>query len=771
MTYLFLFPFVLSGTADWHLMRKFSLTSSQAHKSFLALLPKFKENRSFIKTAEYLYGPDWATVLNIETSADDVDSDASTTNGSDDDDEHDPLNPATAREYFQNFPVPDEDDDAQRAALNFIQFYVCDEDDEDGQIVASEEEAKEEISDLSARVKKNVLALLGNHVVHETYRRKPTAKDLILWLQRPNSVRNFMFYKKQGLKDLMAARGIELASASSTISNMIEALAGSGNVCVQAITESCGEEDTILSSPEEIATKAVLEKSFLPHQKGQAREYCSLGHRLEKPILQSWIEMMEGLASPAPEITVCGAYTAGLAARKNAVYAKDSIDFVLIVQEEDPLRIEDVFKTWGFEVKGRITARTAAMEERSIPGPNQAHVRLSCHQVHGTIQDPGERFQVFHHAYVYDLDTVVFAVGDNQSELIRSAIIDFTDEMKTHFEAVLKKIKDITLDWAYPAHPPSDQTPRDGGIVQIPDKIFKIAQTIKPINGDDTLQGTANLWLSLSRLHKPIPSLVRLIPAIYAFWNAVKGGSDTTTKLMDACILCIPKFHLNAETVAVTRILEIILVLVHRLCQVFTAKKDINFYSDLCHYRDAASERITFHVNLLTCRKEFKKALDRMEAQEQRAENQDVPLPIARPCPPVRRQPLRQQINGVVPERATFGAALSTKTPTKLLSRLRKGTAPPEVETMLHQCTGLPMKYFETSCEGKRRQFRCAICQKKTTWRCVGCKRWLCVERKMAKNQQTLDGLYECPVKGDKLNFQKSCFHKVHQAKWASTEA
>ena len=102
---------------------------------------------------------------------------------------------------------------------------------------------------------------------------------------------------------------------------------------------------------------------------------------------------------------------------------------------------------------------------------------------------------------------------------------------------------------------------------------------------------------------------------------------------MDACILRIRKSHLNAETVAVTRILEIILVLVHRICQVFTAKKDINFYSDLHHYRDAATKRITFHVNLLTCRKEFKKALDRMEAQEQRAENQDVPSPIACPCP------------------------------------------------------------------------------------------------------------------------------------------
>jgi hypothetical protein len=52
------------------------------------------------------------------------------------------------------------------------------------------------------------------------------------------------------------------------------------------------------------------------------------------------------------------------------------------------------------------------------------------------------------------------------------------------------------------------------------------------------------------RLPKPFPSFERLIPAIYAFWNIVKGGSETTTKLMDDCVTKIPKVQTNAESVA-----------------------------------------------------------------------------------------------------------------------------------------------------------------------------------------------------------------------------
>ena len=270
-------------------------------------------------------------------------------------------------------------------------------------------------------------------------------------------------------------------------------------------------------------------------------------------------------------------------------------------------------KVWGFEAKGRVTARTAAAEERNLHFYNRPHVRIDDVDAHEEVANEGERFQVLQHAFVYDFDTVVLAISDSQSYLIRSTVIDYSTELKNHFGKVLNDLKDISLAWAYPEtdNQAAAATNRAPKVLIIPARILSIADTIKTINGSHTLQGTANIWFSLVRQPKPFPSFLRFIPSVYAFWNSVKGGSDTTTKLMDDCIIRVPKAHLNTETVAITRIISLLFVEIHRLNQVFTAKEDVDEYPSLAHYRKAASKRSTFHVSLLLCDQLFKNEYQR----------------------------------------------------------------------------------------------------------------------------------------------------------------
>ena len=104
-------------------------------------------------------------------------------------------------------------------------------------------------------------------------------------------------------------------------------------------------------NPKLVAIKSMLEKSFLPHRKGIHREYTSLGYRLEKPILKKWLDVALGdMRLPVRGLKLQGAYTAGLAAKKGATYAKDSIDFILMVK--DPKDHPQELKAWGFEAKG-----------------------------------------------------------------------------------------------------------------------------------------------------------------------------------------------------------------------------------------------------------------------------------------------------------------------------------------------------------------------------------------------------------------------------------
>ena len=780
----------MTGTADWHYLRKFSLTSSQAHQAFVSAFPAFKDDEAWIAVAEYLYGKDtWRETLNIR---EDIPSNDEEGSESEDDVQNaaqvDPLNPLTIQAYLSSYIVDEDDEDAvsKMRALSFAKRYVFGDMQEEGEampgtdsalpstfnqdsdaegiVVESESDARKVINDMNSRVRRSLITILSCQV-HETYRKNTATKDLIVWLQRKNAVRNYLLYKANGLRALMAARSLVLTTGPKTVVRMVDALAGvAGTATITSQGGEDNQDNAIVSSPEMAATRAILQKSFLAHQKGKAREYCSLGHRLEIPILKQWMSLCSkddteslGYDDPGPPdlsgICIEGAYTAGLAAKKDAIYAKDSIDFVVVVK--DPL-LNDDLRAWGFEAKGRVTAQSAAAEERHVRSVHNArslmnpNIRITADEVFDQVSAVAERFQVLQHAFVYDFTTVVLAISDAQSELIRSMVIDFPPDLKDHFATVLENLKDSSLSWAYP----STLTSRPQ-VIKIPEEIFAIADTIKEINGNETLQGTANLWLAMCKLPKPFPSFVRFIPAVYAFWNSVKGGSDTTTKLMDDCVLRVPKVHLNTETDACNRLLLLLFVLCHRLLQLFTMNETYD-YPSLQHFRSAASHRTTFHASLLKFHSVFKTKLENEEnshnnSQMSNKENDE---------PSRRRNPIRRRIDGAIPEQSSFGATLKTKTPKKMAHLVRTGNASSEIEDMIQGCHGIPMKSHPLT------QRKCFQCSKKTSWYCVGCKRWFCFERRNTKDNTKELALYSHLVGGKEMTFQKVCFHIAHNNAW-----
>ena len=459
------------------------------------------------------------------------------------------VRPPSLRHYINEItPLEDENSSIAREALAFLKIYVGvsveqeqdegeDEDDftpnssgldgtnvpAEGVLVPNEISAKTIVNGMSTCLKRAVLALLTEHV-HVPFRKQTTAvsKELVSWLQLPNSIRNYWFYKVVGLTALINARGLTqlVGGGRKKAEDLRNLLAGNDRgdaVPVPPVPPPRSDPNNFgLSSQtveqqsyQDAATKAILEKSFLPHQKGKAREHCSMGHRLEIPILDSWIKVAtDRQSSPVPGLCVKGAYSAGLAAKKNATHAKDSVDFVITVTEsnfsireeagEEDDTIEDVVKVWGFEAKGRVTARTAAAEERNLHFYNRPHVRIDDVDAHEEVANEGERFQVLQHAFVYDFDTVVLAISDSQSYLIRSTVIDYSTELKNHFGKVLNDLKDISLAWAYPeTDNQAAATNRAPKVLIIPARILSIADTIKTINGSHTLQGTANIWFSL----------------------------------------------------------------------------------------------------------------------------------------------------------------------------------------------------------------------------------------------------------------------------------
>jgi hypothetical protein len=552
------------------------------------------------------------------------------------------------------------------------------------------------------------------------------------WFTYPNSAREFVFFKSSHLKEMMKERNLK-AVGGNKIDDFIQALGG-----IRAGIESAPPLEA-----KQAAIKALLSHSFQKPQKGVIREHCSMGHKLELPILYNWIKETTDRYYPASGLCVTSAYKVGLAGKKGEPAIKDSVDFHLHVEE-----IPGVDRScWGFEAKGRVTAATALAEVDTLNNlMRDEHIRIVDMEVNENLAMPKERWQVLHHAYVYDYATVVHAVGDSQGEIIQSTLIDFGETTKTHYNKVLSDLAELILPWAYA----SNRSP-----VEVPDDVIKVAKDIPTINGTATLQSTVNLWKEICNLPLPLPPLNRILPSVHANWNQKKSGSDTTTMLMDGSLAPLP--HANPESVAVNRLISMMFVLVHRLRQLYTAKEELEWYPSLGHYRNAASHRLSFRRIFLSSRTFFHKALQRV-LDDPHSDEQSTPT----------RRPLREKASNVVIERMdkhSFNIPqLTMKTPIKLPKKIMESAAPVEFSRLDSICTGKPFKVYSKN--KKPAQMRCCYlgCGGKTSWYCVGCKQWFCMEKKVTDDMSDITnfGVGVMKLRGKEKHFQVLCYHRKH---------
>ena len=83
---------------------------------------------------------------------------------------------------------------------------------------------------------------------------------------------------------------------------------------------------------------------------------------------------------------------------------------------------------------------------------------------------------------------------------------------------------------------------------------------------------------------------------------------------------------------------------------------------------------------------------------------------------------------------------------------------------MGNQCTGHPIK------SNPVKYGKCAKCNGKTPWYCVGCKRWCCMKRRAIKCNKKALKLYTHDVCGKVVTFLKMCFHELHKDKWQQSK-
>lgn len=161
-----------------------------------------------------------------------------------------------------------------------------------------------------------------NQIIAEITRRIPEEdriarsqfkNQLKKWMNSlDNESRLFHFLSKQALQRIALQCQIDLPNANYSIDRLVSMLSSQMKAQRSGTLPS---EDEMVDEIKKRVIEAALRKGFMPRLKGKARDYCSIGHKMEKPIACTFMEEVnaKGLV---PDLKILSFHEAGLVAKK-----------------------------------------------------------------------------------------------------------------------------------------------------------------------------------------------------------------------------------------------------------------------------------------------------------------------------------------------------------------------------------------------------------------------------------------------------------------------
>jgi hypothetical protein len=681
------------GTADWFIARRFSLTSSQSYTAFHHAAEIFRDEPHWIKVAKYLS-------FNFPPRQPPPPESGET-----------PLSLYRTffKELLQSHPLCP----VKKRCLEKIDYLL----DNDSTL---SNEQKLAIYDELTDIPKDFVSIIYSRLDESKRSKEPKGNVQSLdtmksWIIASNYKRMYIGYTKKSLDTIAKERRCKLVKASMNIGAIIEALAKD-----DSDNASGGGANTSENKCKIDTIKAILKWSFMKTLTGSAKEYTSLGHKLETPILLAFMNEINSNDETinGNDLFVRSAFKIGLVEKIDSPYAKDSIDFLAVVSDQG------VNKCWGVEIKSRLSNNTASMEETISLDRDQKYIRCrsSSNDMRKALHNSDERLQLLHHAYVYKVPSILYLAGNENGQVIQGVLVDFEDHLLSCYGQVLEDIKNLALGWIYNADDESsvEESSSDDEDDEIEVKVpAEVLSIYKDIFGDEySLLSAYYLWrrifMNPSQI-LPIPSLERVIPAIHSYWNGVKSGSDTTTKLMDKCSL-IPPTN-NLESKACARLIMLAFVTFHRILQICTSKKHLESITSLEKFRHAANQRMTFQDTLLQCYSLFSSDHDTMP--DNRLDDDDGRSGGLK---------LRKKVKGVLPVVISYAAEKTNKTPQRnISSRIQKQTVDDEVMDRWNNCQGKPfLRLIDEN--GTPVKATCSCCPRITSWKCIECNAFFCMQ-------------------------------------------
>lgn len=614
------------------------------------------------------------------------------------------------------------------------------------------------------------------------------------------------------------------------------------------------EEEPVCQGEDGYLAEFMVSSYLRPQKKGDEEghnKYTIHGHRAERPFMKKFYDIFssggrqstaedEGSTHPGSDVKIEAIYSPGLVYKKGQFYMRDSSDGVAIVQE----CVDDEIKRSAIpiEVKSRCAPRTYMRERcanrafcmyassltahicscfdtlhrQRIQHNSSAHLHeTGTHDVvladvfaykeedtttinpllHKIIP-PNELFQMLHHISVYGSDSAFFLIGNdkdlmaayrvfiNNPHLI-DAYLDICEDFYTEdlevFYAPGKEVPTPPKRWMDAFKLPKLRWLKmDKEGVRYHLGLWR-ALNIDPDADETTIQKTYPF---------PFPQTVRIIIMSVSLWNALKGGGDTITHLLD-----LHKERLGIRTdvtTACARILMYFAVLFHRVNQWCNAKTDLKFYPSISHARHANNERAAFMDSLmLLCElllsQSRKETLDTnvggLDGEDAETIELNEVFDISNVNPTVdesRRKSRRSTVAATpAPIQMEVAGAKTGNTP------VYRSKTNPSFEERCDSCIGvyfgklLPDPDLISKVKDGRIRRQCYHCHRTCEHFCFGCRRFLCFSRpkqskdgpkhpkyftvktpilnKAGEVQKTDDG-----YKHEKVVAEWTCFHAAH---------
>jgi hypothetical protein len=604
-------------------------------------------------------------------------------------------------------------------------------------------------------------------------------KDLEKWIKSEPASRPYSFMSRAQLHDqvkLRRLRSIANAKKDDLLRCLIEADSAPAPTIGQ---QGSTVEDSRYVSEDGLSVDpvllAILKASYLKKQASTARSFTRKGQKMEQPLLgKLWDDSQKEGAQRLPKFA--SLFRPGLVANKAKPFVKDSADCIGVV--------DGSLEVLPIEVKARVATNTAVKEKLALQDNigleeysvfERPYIKISSEDVKKWIPSDHESFQLLHHVFCYGAKRGLLLVGDNK-KILCGFVVDFQEDLLRSWEKVVLFLYERGLKWAYESPFPED----------LISKAVEVDQLATLKLDLHSVKTTLGLWRAFnvepaSHIKFPLPKCDKIIPYPHSFWNTVKGGSDTITKLIDTVEEQLGVRTPSSCTSA--RLMLLFVVAYQRALQVMTSKEDLEAYGTLYHFRHAASRRFPVFKVLDLIGDMFqeqsgKQAILALKGNEDVIFQDESSL---NPTTPVMRRSRRQGAVDIQSKENWIPQVAHAITPGK---GNKKGNAKPTTKSIAHslrceECIGLvPVaRIEEPSKRGKvgpiRR--RCDICKTQTNMFCLGCKRFLCMDKDRTDKMEEegrAGALKFRQTKRDHITGKethetffatKSCYHFAHE--------